>query len=191
MALLVCGLLGTAGVLQLFGNGGLIAWVLAAFLLLGARYAVAPRRGELGVVLRCVATLLACVALMVAGLFVAWESAEVAVLRQADGRGGQVEDRLWVVDLDGRPVVATGSLKERVARVRANPEVELVRGGRAECRRAVVITESDATGEERARVERRFEEKYGIRLQATRLLRVVFGSDPTEVPVVIRLDPCV
>ncbi len=35
-ALLTCAVLGVLGVLQIFGNGGVIGWVLAAFLLLGA-----------------------------------------------------------------------------------------------------------------------------------------------------------
>ncbi len=189
-ALLICCVLGVLGVLQILGNGGVIGWLLAGFLLLGARFTLSPRPGELALLARCLAALAALVAVLVAGLFVAWESAEVVVLRHADGRGGLVEARLWVIDLEGHPSVAMGSGKRRVHLIQANPNVELVRGGRVECRRAVVVPGSAATREGRRTAERLFEEKYGLRLQATRLLAFVFGDPPGEEPVLVRLEPC-
>jgi hypothetical protein len=189
-AVSLCLGLGIAGVVQLFGNGGAIGWLLAGFLLLAARFLAAPRPGELALAGKCFAALLALIAVLVAGLFVAWESAEVVVLRHRDEQGRPVEARLWVVDLGTDAIVATGSAKRRVAQIRARPEVELVRGGRSECRRAAVIEESGASQQQRRALERLFEEKYGVRLQATRLLAWFFGAPPGEQPVAIRLEPC-
>ena len=189
-ALLICGLLGVVGVLQILGDGGVIGWLLAGFLLLGARFYFSARPGEWKLLARCLAALAAFVAVLVAGLFIAWESAEVVVLRYSDDQGKRVEARLWVIDLEGHPSVAMGSGKSRVAWIQANPDVELVRGERVECRRAVVISESAATPEGKRTAERLFAEKYGLRLHATRALRFVFGAPPGEEPVLIRLEPC-
>lgn len=116
------------GVLQLRGNGGLIGWVLAAFGLLALRFLLRPRPAELALVAKCLAGIVGAIALFVAGLFAAWESSEVVVLRYTGADGARVETRLWVVDFDGEPCVAMGSAKQRVAALEANPEVELLRG---------------------------------------------------------------
>jgi hypothetical protein len=189
-AILICCALGALGILQISGNGGLIGWLLGGFLLLGARFYLRPRQGELALLARCAGALVAFVAALVVVLFVAWESAEVVVLRYLDARGVQVETRLWVIDLEGHPSVAMGSGKRRVAEMQANPKVELVRGGRAECRMAAVIAGSAATEQQARLAERLFEEKYGVRLYATRALRFVMGAPPGEEPVLIRLEPC-
>ena len=189
-ALLLCSLLGGAGVFQILGNGGVVGWLLAGFLALGARFYFRPRAGELALVAKCLAALVALVALLVACLFAAWESAEVVVLRYQDEQGKPVEDRLWVIDLEGRPSVATASSKRRVARIEAHPEVELVRGGRAECRRAVVIRGSATAQETRRAAKRLYEEKYGLRIYGSRALSFFFGVPPGEEPVLIRLEPC-
>ena len=97
-----------------------------------------------------------------------------------------VEARLWVIELDGVPSVAMGSAKTRVPRI----QVELVRGGRAECRRAVLVAKSQAAAEDEREAERLFEEKYGWRLRATRALRLLLGAPPGEEPVLIQLEPC-
>ena len=123
-------------------------------------------------------------------MFAARESAEVVVLRYHDEQGKPVEDRLWVIDLEGRPSVATASSKRRVARIEAHPEVELVRGGRSECRRAVVIPGSATAQETRRAAERLYEEKYGLRVYGSRALSFFFGVPPGEEPVLIRLEPC-
>jgi hypothetical protein len=189
-ALGICVLLGGLGVLQLFGNGGVIAWLLVGFLALGARFLLRPRAGELRLVALCAGGLVLLVALLVAGLFAAWESAEVVVLRYTGADGHPTQARLWVIDLDGSPCVASGSENRRVELIRAHPEVELVRGGRAECRRAVVMPASAGTEEARAKGKRLYEEKYGFRIQGSRLLRFVFGAPPGEEPALIRLEPC-
>ncbi len=154
------------------------------------RFWLRPRPGELWLVAKCVAALVALLAVLVAGIFGAWESGEVVVLRYADDQGGQVEERLWVVDLDGFPSVATASSKRRVALLQANPNVELVRAGRVECRRAVLTSESAAGPEDKQRVERLFAEKYGLRLDATRALALFLGAPPGDERVLIRLEPC-
>jgi len=189
-ALVICGLLGGAGVLQSLGNGGVIGWLLAGFLLLGLRFWLRPRPGQLALVAKCAGALVALVAILAGGVFVAWESGEVVVLRYADGRQGQIEERLWVIDLDGNPNVATASSKRRVALLEANPDVELVRGGRVECRRAVLIPEAAAAPEARREAERLYEEKYGLRLYATRALALFLGAPPGEGRSLIRLEPC-
>ena len=193
-ALSLCLLVGSIGVVQLLGDGGVIGWLFAAFLLLGARFYLVPRRDELKVLARALAALVALIAVIVAGLFLSWESAEVVVLRHKDAMGRQVEARLWVIDLDGVPIVASGSSNRRVAAIQGNPEVELVRAGRTECRRAIVIPESAATGTEmqgqKQRARRLAEEKYGLRLYATRILAAFFGSPVEEETVAIRLEPC-
>jgi hypothetical protein len=186
----ICVVLGVVGVWQLLGNGGVIGWLLAAFLLLGARFLLRPRPGELRLLATCVAAIVALAAVLVAGLFVAWESSEVVVLRYQDESGAPVEARLWVVDLGDRPIVATGSRNKRVARIQAHPDVELVRGDRTECRRAVLITEAAATQEERHAAERLFQKKYGLRVYGSRLLALFFGAPAGEEHAVFRLDPC-
>ena len=120
-ALALCALLGTLGALQLLGDGGLVAWILVGFLLLGARVWLRPQPGDLARVGTIVAVLLAFAALFVAGLFVAWESAEVVVLRYTGEDQRSVEARLWVIELDGVPSVAMGSAKTRVPRIQARP----------------------------------------------------------------------
>lgn len=189
-ALVICAVLGCLGVWQILGNGGVIGWLLAGFLLLGVRFYAQPHPGELALVAKCVAALVVFVAVLVAGLFVAWESAEVVVLRYKDDQEEQVEARLWVIDLAGYPSVATGSGNRRVAQIQANPNVELVRGGRTECRRAVVMRGAEATPEQRQMAQRLYEEKYGLRTYASRTLAFFMGAPPGEEPVLIRLEPC-
>lgn len=189
-ALVICCGLGVAGVWQIRGDGGVIGWLLACFLALAARFYLWPRSGELKLVGTCLLALLGLVAALVACLFLAWESGEVVVLRSTSDQGKRIEDRLWVIDLEGRPSIATGSEKSRVERLRAHPHVELVRGDRVECRRAIVIPESEATRESKRAAERLFEEKYGLRLHATRLLALFFGVPSGEETVLIRLEPC-
>jgi hypothetical protein len=187
---LICGLLGGVGVWQILGNGGVLGWLLAGFLLLGARFHLRPGPGQLGLIAKLMGALVLFSAVLVAGLFVAWETAEVVVLRYTDERQRPVEARLWVIDLDGHPAVATGSANRRVALLQANPEVELARGDRVECRRAVLISASEATPEQRQRARRLFEEKYGLRPLASRTLALFFGAPSGEEPVLFRLEPC-
>jgi hypothetical protein len=182
--------LGIGGVLQILTNGGVVGWLSASFLLLGARFLFWPRSRELRLLARCMMALAAVVVLFVAGVFVAMESEEVVLLRYTDDRGRQIEDRLWVIDLEGFPSVTTGSDTRRVALIRSNPAVELVRSGRAECRRATVLTATSATEQERQAAQRLYQEKYGARLHASSALRRFIGGPGSE-PVLIRLEPCV
>lgn len=188
-AVAICFLLAMAGISKIFADGGLIGWLLAGFLLPGCRFLLAPGPGELTRVTKLIAALGSFVVAFVAGVFLVLESGEVVVLRYHDGRGSTLGDRLWVIDFEGRPSVTTGADARRVALIRADPDVELIRKGRVECRRAVVIPASAATPAARRVAEGLFQEKYGYRLYASRALRALLGGPGAE-PVLIRLDPC-
>lgn len=188
-ALVICAVLGIGGVLQILANGGVAGWLLASFLLLGTRFLFWPGSGELRLLAQCTVALVAVVVLFVVGVFVAMESEEVVLLRYTDARGRQIEDRLWVIDLEGVPSVTTGSDTKRVALIRSNPVVELVRDGRAECRRATVILGSSASEQQRQSAQRLYQDKYGARLHASSALRRFLGGPGAE-PALIRLEPC-
>jgi hypothetical protein len=188
-AALIASLVGAGGVWLILSSGGVIGWLLAGFLLLAVRFLFAPRSGELALLAKCLAAFVALAAIFVAGVFVVLESGEVVVLRHRDERGSSVEDRLWVVDLDGLPSVTTGSDTHRVSLIRASPHVELVRGRAVECRRATIVPAGSATSEGRRAAERLFREKYGYRLYASEALRKLLGGPGAE-PVLIRLEPC-
>ena len=71
--------------------------------------------------------LLAVVALL---QVVAAESGEVVVLRSFDAEGGAAETRLWIVDHDGAEWLRAGNPDSSwLVRLRAQPEVEVERGG--------------------------------------------------------------
>lgn len=188
-AIAICALLGLAGLTHGIRIGGVVAWLLAAFLLVGASFLIAPRAGELALVAKLVAALVVCTALLIAAAFVGMESAEVVVLRYRDDHGDRQDARLWVIDLDGAPSVTTGSDTRRAALIRANPDVELVRDGRVECRRARVFAADAGTSEDRRTAERLYREKYGFRLHVSQSLRTFLGGAGAE-PVLIRLEPC-
>jgi hypothetical protein len=109
------------------------------------------------------------------------ESAEVVVLETRDAAGETHATRLWVVDHDGHAWLRTGEGSAPwLARLRANPEVAVTRGGVRGLHRAVVV-DDPATQE---RINALELEKYGWREQALRL----FGMETVGV-VPIRLDP--
>ena len=65
--------------------------------------------------------------------YVASESGEVVVLTTAGGDGGELQQRrIWVVDLEGRQWLRSGSPdSEWLARLRLNPVVTVERAGTA------------------------------------------------------------
>lgn len=90
------------------------------------------------------------------GTYLAGEQVEVAVLRTVDADGSPHDTKLWVVELDGTPWVRVARPERRwFVRLRAHPEVELVRGGRTARYRAVPRPEA------RERADDAFAAKYG------------------------------
>jgi F420H(2)-dependent quinone reductase len=107
------------------------------------------------------------------------ESGEVVVLETRDAAGAH-DTRLWVVDHDGAAWLRTGDpTSPWLARIRANPDVAVTRGGERHEYRAVLV-EDAAT---RDQINALTLEKYGWRERALRS-----GMDPSGVTP-IRLDP--
>jgi len=106
-------------------------------------------------VVGAVALALAALAL---GTFVAGEVGEVAVLRTFAADGTPHDTKLWVVDVDGTPWVRVARPgRAWFQRLRANPKLVLVRGGRAQRCRPVLRTSPEA----RERANAAFAAKYG------------------------------
>jgi len=189
-AALLCLAIGAAALGLALASGGLLPWLLTSFLLLGARFQLWPRPGDLRRVLRLVGALLAALALFFAGIVGLWETAEVIQLRQRDESGQWFATRLWIVDLEGAPSFLARPPDEhrRVGLLRDQPRVELVRGGRAECRVASLESPSDAV---RAEAERLYREKYGFRVYvAGRLMGLLLGGRSDRPEILVRLEPC-
>jgi hypothetical protein len=108
------------------------------------------------------------------------ESGEVVVLETQDASGAVQRTRLWVVDDAGFAWLRTGDATSPwLARVRANPDVTLTRGGERRSYRAVPVEDAAA----RDRINALTLEKYGWREQALRLGMETAGTTP------IRLEP--
>jgi hypothetical protein len=113
---------------------------------------------------------------------------EVATLTTFGADGGEHETQVWVVEGNGLPsgepgqlFLRTGPRARWLARLRANPKVELARG-EVNVAYLAVVEESDAVRES---VNAAMEEKYGA---PNRLLGRLF--DPgTSVPVRLVPDP--
>jgi hypothetical protein len=101
---------------------------------------------------------------------------EVVVLRTQDPEGAWQETRLWIVD-DGRHAWLHGGDSTWMHNLRANPAVEVERGGQNHAYRAVLVPGPHQEIHELLR------EKYGI---ADCWVRLIAG-DEGSVPV--RLDP--
>jgi hypothetical protein len=185
-------LLGGAGLLLAVETRGLLACILALFLLLALRIYRRPHPGNLRLVAKTAGAFCAATLLVGVSMVALWESAEVIVLRQRDETGELFSTRLWVVDLDGYPSFAARppDSQRRIALLRNFPTVEMVRDGQAECRRAVILPAPD---EVRQRILELYTEKYGLRLvTAGPLVGVLLGGrpKPEEREVLIQLEPC-
>jgi len=107
------------------------------------------------------------------------ESGEVVVLETRDAAGAH-RTRLWVVDDAGAAWLRTGDpTSPWLARLRANPDVAVTRGGERREYRALLVEDAAA----RERINALTLEKYGWR---ERTLRA--GMDPSGVTP-IRLEP--
>ncbi len=109
------------------------------------------------------------------------ESGEVVVLETRDAAGVVHETRLWVVDHEGSAWLRTGEAQAPwLARLRANPEVAVTRGGERREYRAVPRDDS-AT---REAINALVLQRYGWRESVLR----VAGMDPAGATP-IRLEP--
>jgi hypothetical protein len=125
--------------------------------------------------------LLALVVAFLGLVYAAMESGEVVVVRAADAQGATHETRLWVVDTDGFAWLRTGDPDNPwLVRVRANPEIEVVRDGESRRFHAVPTTEPAV----RDRINALTLEKYGW---AERLLRAI--ALRPERATAVRLEP--
>lgn len=116
-----------------------------------------------------------------AGLYLAMaERVEVVVVHTRDDAGDHAT-RVWIVDDAGAAWLRTGADNASwLPRLRANPAVELERGGATRTFTATVLDDAAAV----ARVDELSLAKYGWSEQ---LLRAVSGEGHRQVA--IRLDP--
>lgn len=118
------------------------------------------------------------------------EIGEIAVLRTSDDQATVRETRLAVLDYQGSTWIGADSGGKRwFSRLRANPRVELLRGGVPRCYIAVPVEDPEI----REEVFRRIEEKYLIGRLAALVRRQLFvreGDSPETAATAIRLDPC-
>jgi hypothetical protein len=79
------------------------------------------------------------------GSYFAGEQIEVVALRTVDHEGRDHDTKLWIVDHDGRPWVRSIRPTLRwLERIRANPRVELVRGGVTTAYTATIVETASA-----------------------------------------------
>ena len=130
--------------------------------------------------LRWIGAALAVLLLVGVGTYLAGEQTEVAVLRTRDVEGRVHDTKLWVVDLDGVAWVRVARPeREWFKRLRANPEIEILRHGGAPQR---VHATPDPTVDTKAKLDRAFREKYG-------LTDWWYGVLLRHDPIPVRLDP--
>jgi hypothetical protein len=96
--------------------------------------------------------------LIAGGSWLAGEQIEVVALRTLDGEGHAHDTKLWIVDYQGKPWVRAARPKLGwVERIRANPRVELVRGGVTTPHTAVIVE----TPDEKRAIDAAVSAKYG------------------------------
>ena len=134
----------------------------------------------LSVVVRSSGALGALVVIVFLLQIVASEVGEVVILTTVDATGEPVETRLWVVDLDGRTWLRSGSPQSGwFRRLKANPMIQVERGGQSYGYRGVLVPAR------RDDVNDLIREKYGW---SDAYISLLFGRDDA-VPV--RLDPVI
>ena len=103
---------------------------------------------------------------------------EVVVLRTTDAEGEVHETRLWITRIDGADYLRAGNPQSGwLERLRASPEVEVVRVNTATRYRAQPVQEMSAA------VDARLAEEYGWGDRLIGLIR------PEGQSVAVRLDP--
>ena len=119
-------------------------------------------------------------ALWIAAIVVVGSAGEVVELTTTDASGASQKTPLWVVEHEGSDWLRAGSAEAGwLARVRANPRVQLERGGVSTAHRAILVPE--ATDEINARMA----EKYGL---ADRLIGILVPGSRGH-SMAVRLDP--
>jgi hypothetical protein len=129
---------------------------------------------------RLAAIVLSAFVLLGLGTYLAGERTEVAVLRTYEVDGTPKDTKMWVVDHDGKPYVRVGRPGRGWGeRLKANPKVELTRGGaESSPRTAVIVADPDTVHA----VELEFRRKYGW-------VDWWFGMVVRRNPDTVRLDP--
>jgi hypothetical protein len=132
-------------------------------------------------ILKRIALVLVMVVVGLAGLYFAMaERVEVVVLH-SHGADGDHETRLWIVDDAGAAWLRTGATNATwLPRIRANPAIEVERGGEMHDHSAVVIDDAASV----ARINQLTLDRYGW---SEKLLRSMGGEPGAQVA--IRLDP--
>jgi hypothetical protein len=106
------------------------------------------------------------------------ESGEVVVLTTTDTNGGKEQTRLWIVVRDGVSWLRAGSGHPGwLARVRAEPRVEVERVGKTNAYRGIPVPEMSAE------INRLMAEKYGV---ADRVVDIFLSRKNS---IAVRLDP--
>jgi hypothetical protein len=131
--------------------------------------------------------LVAVLLLLLGGILLLAEyGGEVVDLRTSDASGATFETRLWIVDDSGATWLWAAAPGRRwLERLRAGPEVQVVRGGEVARYRAVPV-ESD---EARQRIGCLTVQRYGLAAHALALIHHVLLRHPQIEAVPIRLDP--
>ena len=175
------------------GRGGFDLAVVLANLVLGLLLlglGLRPRGGGRRALLFGASLALVPVVLFYGLMVSLHEIGEIVVVRSSDDGAAVKETRVAVLDWEGATWIGADDGERRwVGRVRANPRIELVRGGVAGCRLAAPV-EDPATREE---VFRRIEQKYLVGRLAAALGHPLFlreGDPHRQAAVAFRLDPC-
>ena len=114
--------------------------------------------------------------------YVAGEQTEVARLRISDARSVVHETKLWIVDQpDGAWVRVARPERQWFKRLRAQPEIEIIRNGGAPQRMRAT---PDPSTETKLRIDRAFRDKYGL---VDWWYGVVLRRDP--IPVQLEAAP--
>ena len=106
--------------------------------------------------------LVAGAALLLVGVatYVLGERTEVARLRTFDARSVVHETKLWIVDQpDGAWVRVARPERQWLRRLRAQPEIEILRNGGAPQKMRAT---PDPSAETKLRIDRAFRDKYGL-----------------------------
>jgi len=128
---------------------------------------------------KLLAGVLGVVVLLVVVEIVASESAEVVELETRDQAGEAVVTRLWVVDVDGTPVLRSGAgVSGWYQRLLREPRVRVTRAGETRTMQAVPAPEL------RDEINRLMRAKYGWR---DLYISTLFGGRDDALPV--RLEP--
>jgi len=173
-----------------FQRGGILAWSGAvAALLLYAKHSLRPSRTDslasLGV------TLLWVVAWVVTWDYVrsTWESGEVVEIG-IQVPGGIHKARVWVLDLDGDPVVYYDAPSRVGDELLADAPMTIIRDEKsiAGCSDATRV--DDLSEEEVAVVFSLMEDKYQERNRATAIFYSVLGVERDRIGLLLRVKEC-